>query len=151
GPDTGPAPGTREIWISERSPGGNGHVEEFLRVYAQDPRRFFSGIRAALEVSEFELIDAQLSRLTQILLDDTNPSPVRDCVQQFRASDTHVEMTRLSKELRVGLVREGFSVFHAFLTALGTRILRPGTGPETDAFVDQAVRRWRNEEARLGV
>lgn len=151
GLDSGPASGTREIWISEKSPGGNGHVEEFLRLYAQDPRRFFSGIRAALEVSEFEIIDAQLSTLTRLLLDDTSISPVRESVRQFRASDTHAEMTRLSKELRVGLVREGFSVFHAFLTALGTRVLRPGTGPETDTFVDQAMRRWRAEEARLGV
>jgi hypothetical protein len=146
-----PASYAQEVWISERSPGGNGHIEEFLRVYAEDPRRFFSTVRAALEVSEFETIDAQLNRLTELMLNDAKPSNVRECVHRFRSAASHAEMSRIFKELRLELVREGFLVFHGFLTALGTRILRRGTGPATDSFVAQAMRRWSSEESRLGV
>ncbi|MBV5333684.1 hypothetical protein JZU57_00125, partial [bacterium] len=42
GQDQGTDPEVVEAWFSERSPGGNGHVEEFMRRYAEDPRRFFS-------------------------------------------------------------------------------------------------------------
>ncbi|MEX2151090.1 MAG: hypothetical protein WD793_12825 [Steroidobacteraceae bacterium] len=146
-----PDPACREIWISEKSPGGNGHIEEFLRSYAEDPRRFFSTVRAALEVSEFEMIDHQLNRLTRTMIAPDTGSLVRDCVQRFRSSESHTEMARTSKELRIALVREGYSILHGFLTALGTRILRQGTGPATDGFVAHAMRRWNAEEARLGV
>jgi len=146
-----PAADVREVWISERAPGGNGYVEEFLRTYAEDPRRFFSTVRAALEVSEFELIDEQLNRLLGTLLSEAGPSAVRECVQRFRASETHGDMAQTSKELRLALVREGFSVFHGFLTSLGTRILRRGAGNATDAFMAHSMQRWDVEEARLGV
>lgn len=146
-----PTENTRQVWISERAPGGNGHVEEFLRCYAEDPRRFFSTVRAALEMSEFELIDQQLNRLLETLLDEETPSTVRECVHRFRFSGTHSDMAQTSKELRLALVGEGFSVFHGFLTSVGTRVLRQGTGPATDAFVAGSMRRWNLEEDRLGV
>ena len=143
-------PDVCEIWITERVPGGNGNVEEFLRSYAEDPRRFFSTVRAALEVSEFELIDQQLNRVLETLLTEET-SAVRECVQRFRSSGSHGDMAQSSKELRVALVREGFSVFHGFLTSLGTRILRRGTGPVSDAFVARSMQQWTAEECRLGV
>ena len=140
-----------QIWISERAPGGNGHVEEFMRAYADDPRRFFSMIRAALDVSEFELIDKQLNRLLDTMLAEEPPSGLRECVRRFRSSTTHAELGRASKELRLSLVREGFSVFHGFLTALGTRILRQGAGSAADSFISRSIQRWSAEESRLGV
>lgn len=143
--------GVRELWLTERAPGGNGNVEEFLRSYAEDPRRFFSTVRAALEVSEFELVDQQLNRLLETQLTEENPSAVRECVQRFRSSGTHADMAQSSKELRVALVREGFAVFHSFLTSLSTRILRRGSGPASDAFVARSMQQWTAEERRLGV
>jgi hypothetical protein len=46
-----------DIWITEKTPGGSGLIEEFLIKYSEDPRRFFSMVRASLEIGEFELID----------------------------------------------------------------------------------------------
>jgi hypothetical protein len=140
-----------KVWISERAPGGNGHIEEFLRSYAEDPRRFFSTIRAALDIGEFEFIDQQLNRLLDVLLAQESPSAVRECVHRFRSSATHAEMAQASKEMRLALVREGFAVFHGFLTSVGTRLLRQGTGSATDSFVSKSIRRWNSEEERLGV
>jgi hypothetical protein len=144
-------PEVREIWITERAPGGNGNVEEFLRCYAEDPRRFFSTVRAALESGEFELIDQQLNRLLATLLTEETPSAVRECVQRFRSSGTHADMAQSSKELRLALVREGFAVFHGFLTSLSTRILRRGAGPASDVFVARSMQQWTEAERNLGV
>lgn len=151
GRSSSPTAVVREVWISERAPGGNGCVEEFMRCYAEDPRRFFATVRAALESSEFELIDQQLNRLLGTLLTEETPSLVRECVRRFRASETHGDMAQTSKELRLALVREGFSVFHGFLTSVGTRILRRGAGTTTDAFVARSIQQWDAEEDRLGV
>lgn len=138
-----------EIWISERGPGGSGHIEEFMRNYADDPRGFFGMIRAALEMSEFELIDHQLRRLLDLLVDST-PSSTREHVERFRSSRTHAQMTAASQALRQAMVREGFAAFHGFLVALGTRLLRPGSGTASDRFAANAMQRWQSEETRLG-
>ncbi len=49
-----------EVWISELAPGGNGHIEEALRQYAEDPRRYFGLMTAALRDNDFALSDHQL-------------------------------------------------------------------------------------------
>ena len=140
-----------EIWISEKGPGGNGQIEEFMRNYADDPRRFYGMIRAALEMSEFEFIDHQLRQVLDILVDRSTQSPTRDAVQRFRSSSTHSEMAAASTELRKAMVHEGFAPFHGFLVALGTRVLRPGSGAASDRFVANAMQLWQVEENRLGI
>lgn len=149
-PDSGDSR-TVEIWITERSPGGSGLIEEFLRVYAEDPRRFFSTVRASLEMGEFELIDHQLNNVLQVMIDETHPSKVRNLVQQFRSVSSHDEMTRASSELRKALVQEGFSPFHGFMVSMANRLLRPGAGPATDQYLAEVLRRWNSEEERLGL
>ena len=58
-----------EIWISELSPGGNGHIEEVQRQYAEDPRRFFSLMTAALRDNDFSLSDFQLRRFLETVVE----------------------------------------------------------------------------------
>jgi predicted RNA-binding Zn-ribbon protein involved in translation (DUF1610 family) len=140
-----------EIWISEKGPGGSGHIEEFMRNYAEDPRRFFGMIRAALETSEFELIDHQLRRMLEVLIDSSTSSATQEAVKRFRSSRTHAQMSTASQALRHAMVREGFAAFHGFIVALGTRLLRPGSGRASDEFVAEAMRHWQSEEQRLGI
>jgi hypothetical protein len=60
-----PPEGLREIWITETTTGGGGIVEEVLRVYAGDPRRFFRLAESALDGTDFELVDRELTRLVE--------------------------------------------------------------------------------------
>ena len=145
-----------EAWFSERSPGGNGHVEEFMRRYAEDPRRFFSLVRANLGMGEFELIDHQLCCLIDRLdADATNggsgDSQSAEVVRLFRSADNQAKMSDAFRKLRRTLVNDGFAPFHGFLVALGNRVLRPGSGPATDRYLSQSLEQWQHAEARIGI
>jgi hypothetical protein len=143
-------PGLVEIRITEQGPGGNGLIEEFMHRYAEDPRRFFSMVRAALEMGEFELIDHQITRLLEVLTDESESS-ARSIIASMRSAATHAELNQLSKQLRVAMVREGFSPFHGFIVSMANRVLRPGAGPATDRYLASAIARWKTEEQRLGI
>jgi hypothetical protein len=156
GQDIGVDANAVEIWFSERSPGGNGLIEEFMKRYAEDPRRFFSLVRANLEMGEFEQIDHQLCRFIEILENDANSGDVGDSqsaavVKIFRESESQNEMSEAFRKLRRTLVHDGFAPFHGFLVALGNRVLRQGSGPATDLYLSKVMRQWDIEETRIGI
>lgn len=142
-----------EAWFTERSPGGNGLIEEFMRRYAEDPRRFFATVRANLGMGEFELIDHQLKQMVTALAEDdgSGDSESAALVRQFRAADSQEEMAQSFRRLRRALMQEGFSPFHGFLVALGNRVLRPGSGAATDLYLSRVLNQWQGEEARIGI
>jgi len=144
-------PGCAEIWITEKSPGGSGLIEDFMRHYADDPRRFFSMVRASLEMGEFELIDHQLGKLLHCLNDGLRGTETEHVVNKIRAATDFSALARLSRALRHALLKDGFSPFHGFVVSVGNRILRPGAGPGTDHYLANAIDAWNEQEARLGV
>ena len=139
-----------EIWITEKGPGGSGLIEEFMRRYSEDPRRYFSIVRASLEMGEFELIDHQLTVLFNVLTDDGD-SLTRDLIQKYRTSSSNDEKINLFRDVRLSLVKEGFSPFHGFLVSMANRVLRQGVGAVTDNYLNMAIQRWNSEESRLGL
>lgn len=142
---------TAEIWITELAPGGSGLIEEFMRAYSEDPRRFFSMVRAAVEMGEFELIDQQLTKVLSTLTSRDRPSTTRDAIDRIRKATGHRELTQLSSELRAAMVREGFSPFHGLMVSLSSRLLRPGAGPAMDSYLSSVLTQWEREERRLGI
>ena len=138
-----------EIWITEKSPGGSGLIEEFTRRYGEDPRRYFSLVRASLEMGEFELIDHQMSKLLARL--GADDSEIREAVMGARNAKGHNQLVDAMKVLRLSLLHDGFSPFHGFLVSLGSRILKPGSGRSTDSYLAKAIKNWRDEEVRLGL
>jgi DEAD/DEAH box helicase/Helicase conserved C-terminal domain len=140
-----------EIWISELAPGGNGHIEEVLRQYAEDPRRFFSLMTAALRDNDFSLSDFQLHRFLETVVEGDSNSEITIATQGFRNAYGADESHRTFAALRQSLAKEGFVTFHTFLVALANRVLRPGSGPDSDAFFLDALRSWNCQEERLGV
>jgi hypothetical protein len=143
-------PDLEEIWISERGPGGNGLVEEFMRRYAEDPRRFFSIVRANLQMGEFELIDHQLQGLVCKLASDPD-SEVGECIRGFRGARNQQEMAWGIRQVRAALVKAGFAPFHGFLASMGNRVLRQGSGPASDNYLANAFGRWNDLERKLGI
>ena len=147
---TGHDPALDEVWIGERGPGGNGLVEEFMRRYAEDPRRFFSIVRANLQMGEFELIDHQLQALVGTLVDDPD-SAVAESVRALRAARSQQDTTRHMRQMREALVQAGFAPFHGFLSSMGNRVLRQGSGPASDQYLARTLERWSALERRLGI
>ncbi|WP_238399704.1 protein DpdJ [Alcaligenes faecalis] len=144
---------TVETWLTERNPGGNGLIEEFMRRYAEDPRRFFSTVRANLGMGEFEFTEHQLSKLVNSLANAENSedSEIFDAVHRFRAAASQDETMLAFKALRKALVLSGFSPFHGFIVSLGNRVLRPGSSRASDVYLAEVLQQWEAEEERLGI
>ena len=142
---------TWTVWISELATGGNGYVEEFLRQYVEDPRRFYGLMTAALRENDFSLSDYQLRRFLETVVEAPPPDELAMAASAFRAAAGTEASHRAFSALRHALAERGFVNFHAFLVALSNRVLRPGSTPDSDAFLLEGLRNWDAEEARLGV
>jgi hypothetical protein len=78
-------------------------------------------------------------------------SETKDVVRRVRATNHHQQLIQATRELRLALLRDGFSPFHGFLVSMGNRVLRSGAGPATDEYLSSAIDRWKKEEERLGL
>ena len=141
-------PGICEVWISEATIGGGGVVEELLRTYVADPRRFFRIAESALAPSDFELVDLELTRLLHLSDSDAE---IQAVLAGVRAAENLADLTAAEFALRRTLSRKGVMVTHAVLSALHARVLRPGSSPTSDRLMRQMVRDWEATEAALGI
>jgi hypothetical protein len=140
-----------EVWISELAPGGNGHIEEALRQYAEDPRRYFGLMTAALRDNDFALSDHQLQRFLETAVETAPDGELADAAADLRRAEGVEATHRSLVALRRTLAADGFVTFHSFMVALTNRVLRPGSTSESDAFFLSALREWTAQEERLGI
>jgi ATP-dependent helicase Lhr and Lhr-like helicase len=140
--------GIEEIWLTEASPGGSGVIEEILQRYAADPAGFFRLVESALEPSDFEIIDSELTNFLK--LTDSDDS-IQDALTQVREADSHQSLAIASDHLRRILSHQGILVTPAVMIAIHARVLTPGSNVETDHQLLDLIRTWQAEEERLGV
>lgn len=143
--------GHTELWISEVNPGGNGLIEQVVEAIATDATLFFRRIETALGQSEFEIIDAQLRGFLQAIGSADGDAELVAITQTIRESDSSRQTQKGLEHLRRSLVQRNQAVFHGFMAALSSRILRPHTPPDLDALLADFMQRWDELEARLGV
>jgi hypothetical protein len=158
--DAGPRPiGTvpaptehEELWLTERTVGGGGIVENLLIRYGEDPRRFFDLVEAALMPSDLEVADEQLSLFLEWIADSADVT-TRRLVSQVRTAETlsNNAYATAFEELKKHLSAKGLFVCHSVTTAIGARIIRPGSTPETDALLHRLISNWKHREAQLGI
>jgi hypothetical protein len=154
--DSGPRPPAspplpedlEEIWLTEASPGGSGVIEEILQRYAEDPTGFLRLVESALEPSDFEVVDSELTTL--LGLSETSES-LQSAFAQVRSANSHHTLTQASDHLRRVLQEEGMLITPAVITAIHARILSPGSGTATDHQLRELLRRWQQQEERLGI
>lgn len=153
------APGTllpprdlEEIWITEGTVGGGGVIEKALERYNEDPRRFFELVEGALEPSEFEVADQQLTLLLRWASDDLPvTAEVREKLRSLRAARTHDASACAFLDLKALLHRRGMLISHTVLAAINARIVRPNSSSKTDKRLYSLVNRWEALEQTLGV
>ena len=148
-PDAPPLPdGISEVWVTESTIGGGGIVEEVLRSFVSDPRRFFRIAESALSATDFEIVDRELTRLLELSKSD---GEVRGALAAVRGAENHADLLRTARDLRRLLSRRGIVVTHSVMSALHARLLRPGSSPQTDELLRLLVRGWNRAEEALGV
>jgi ATP-dependent helicase Lhr and Lhr-like helicase len=123
-------------------------IEEILQRYAADPAGFFRLVESALEPSDFEIVDSELTNLLE--LTDTE-DPVRNALTQVRSATSYQSLSSANDCLRAVLSNQGILVTPAVMTAIYARVLTPGSNVETDRQLLNLIRTWQAEEHRLGV
>jgi hypothetical protein len=139
-----------DIWITEATPGATGHIEEIIEKYSEDPRRFYSIMRAALTLTEAELSNDQLCKFVDDLSNNRTPI-INNTVSAFRAAISAGALSRSYFDLRKALVDKNYVLFHSFSTALNSRVLRSGSTAKSDKIIADIIKVWDVEEQRLGI
>ena len=148
-----PAPDkVEEVWLLEKAVGGGGVVEAFLARYGEDPRRFFDLVEAALNPSDFEVVDDQLTTLLE-WANDAGDASVSDLFSELRnaQSVSHQAQADSFERLISQLSRRGLFVCHSVVAAVAARILKPGSTSATDELLHELICDWQQLERRLGV
>jgi hypothetical protein len=102
----------------------------------------------ALSISDFELVDRELTRL---LSEREKDAELSRAVGAVRTAEGNAALQEAVFKLRNFLSARGLTVNHLVMSALSARILRPGSSPATDRLLHALIRDWKAEETRLGV
>jgi len=141
-----------EIWLTESTIGGGGFVEDFLRRYVEDPRRYFRLLEASLAPSDLELVSEELTRVLRFVASAEPASQsLGTAFAAVRDAASHADSVRALNTLRTELTRHGVQPTPTLLISLGVRVLRPGTNADIDRFLARAMQEWEDAEERLGI
>jgi DEAD/DEAH box helicase/Helicase conserved C-terminal domain len=137
-----------EIWITEKTIGGCGVLEEFIISLGMDPKCFFGLLDSTFRPSEYELIDKQLIKILTLAQDSS-----KSIAQHFEniRSASSIHMDEALKNLFATLSDVGLMLFHSFISSLNNRVLRPGSNESTDLFLKKALEYWYEKESKLGI
>lgn len=146
------ADGDDRFWLSETTIGGGGFVEELLAKYAEDPRRYFRFLDAALGGSDLESVSDDLGRVLAMVSSGSDEhNGLIEAFEAIRIAASHEESVQAVTRLRTELSQRGVLPGATLLVALNTRLLSPGTSVATDRFIAKLLQDWNTAEQRLGV
>jgi ATP-dependent helicase Lhr and Lhr-like helicase len=146
-PEAASEPAT--IWLTETSAGGLGLIEQLVRFYSQDPRRFWGLVDSALGPSDYEYINATVTRL----LEHVVAAPADQAAQamaRLRNAGSAREADRALQDLRAAWADLDGHPRQPAVAALSARLLRPGTTQSTDITALAVLRAWDHLQDRLG-
>ncbi|WP_181785239.1 protein DpdJ [Streptomyces phytophilus] len=140
-----------KVWITETSIGGLGLVETAAGRYAEDPRRFWNLMGAALRPNAFEQTDHRLTRVLRHVIDDEPEGDLAQAMADLRNAKESAKAAKALGDLRRAWSRFDGPPRHSEVAALATRLLRPGSGPQTDRIARALLAEWDRIEQRTGV
>lgn len=141
-------PGTiGTIHVLEDEPGGSGLVETLIERYIDDPRAFWLLVSASLTGGPGERTDATLRSLLAVRAEPG----IRRAADQIRGADDLRALTNAWSEMRSEMYGRGLPTDPTVVSALATRLFKPGTSHETEDLVEELLSRWDHTERALGV
>lgn len=135
------------ITISEDQPGGSGVVEAAVDRITEDPRAFWAVVTRVLGPCDGERIDEALRRF----LSSRDAGRLANEVDQVRASSTLHATTTAWASLREEMFRSGIDADQTVISALATRLLRPGSDASVERLCRELLGRWDSLEEELGL
>jgi len=143
--------GSAEIFLTELNSGGLGQVETVVHQLLEGPQLLHDGIRHVLSHCPRSDSTRALLAVLERAVTDPADRPLPDAFRQVRQARGFLAVERAKQALRTALDQEGFLSSRAAVVSVVTRLLRPGSSPQSDAMMALVNRNWRRDEARLGV
>ena len=135
------------IMISEDQPGGTGVIETVVERIVEDPRAFWTVVASVLGPCDGERIDQALRRF----LRDCDTGHLANEVDQVRSASTLGATTTAWSALRESMFQSGIDADQTVVSALATRLLRPGSDASVEQLCRDLLSRWDALEDELGV
>ena len=137
-----------EVWLTESAIGGSGAVEALARAASNEPRLMIQSLEAAISPNDEEMTSGALDELIEGFV--TAPD-IADLVRKVRGQMGHSERVGAFQELYDIIAKQGTYAESGLRVAVNHRILRAGTGPDSDALIRELVHTWRGWERELEV
>jgi len=141
--------GDDRIWLTESTPGGGGALQEAARRIAERPWVFGGLVVDALGPSDSEMVASELDKV--LALSQASETPIPAGLAAVRSAATNHERVVALGQLRRDLAGQGVFTTHAVMSAVSTRLLRPGAKPNLDGFSLDLIARWRELEDLLNL
>ncbi len=137
-----------EIWLTESAIGGSGAVEALAGAAANEPRLLIQTLEATISPHDEEMTSGALDELIDAFV--TVPD-FADLARKVRSQVGHSERVAALQELYGSVDEQGIYAENGLKVAVNHRVLRAGTGPDSDALIRELVQNWRVWEGELGV
>jgi len=135
------------ITISEDQPGGTGVIETAVDRIVEDPRAFWAVVTSVLGPCDGERIDETLRRF----LGERQSGCLATEVDSIRVASTLSATTDAWASLRETMFRSGIDADQTVISALATRLLRPGSDASVEQLCQNLLDRWDSLEDELGL
>lgn len=135
------------ITISEDQPGGTGVVETAVDRIVEDPHAFWAVVTSVLGPCDGERIDKTLRRF----LSERQSGRLAAEVDRVRSAATLSATTDAWASLREMMFRSGIDADQTVISALATRLLRPGSDASVEQLCRNLLARWDALEGELGL
>lgn len=151
--DVLPIGGTFEIVVTEKSSGGIGQIERIVHAIRRRPRRF-------LDAAEFALARCpRADRATDVwailsasLREAANGGgDLSASFESWRGAVGFAEQEVAKTSIRSAIVSNGVIPSRGTIVSLASKLLRPGSSPESDQLMHDLNRRWQDAGRDLGM
>ncbi len=136
------------VWISEQTPGGIGVVSRIAAAIDRRPRDLDLQMADTLRHCEREQLAWQLAAVAESL--GKREPLLTGAFAEVRAATDLASQTAALRSLVDALEQNGVPATRDLIVALNAKQLRPSADTDSDELVAELVRRWQDEQRRLG-
>jgi hypothetical protein len=143
--------GDAEIYLTEGSSGGLGHIEAVVAEMRRSPETIPEGVRHALAFCPRHENATSLLALLEAIIREPVDGPLHAVMAELRAATDFQHIAEAAETLKKVLWDVGLDSSRSFVVTLVGRFLRPGSTPTTDRLIYAVNRLWRKRAKRIGI
>lgn len=142
--------GGYDLTVTESSPGGLGQIETIVNEIKRQPRRFLDAIEHSLNHCAREQSSTDLLAVNRSVVCETS-GQLSEAFSHARAATGFAALEEVKTELKVALQRRGFQVLRGLIVSIVTKLIRPGSGTQSDQLIHLLNRGWQRRSRSLGI